>query len=316
RGAVGPEGDTDGVDRPDRAPLDRLPLGEALDRVQAVAVARRVLEPLVPCRLAHLPLELSPDRAVVAREKLDHPVDDPAVVLLGDVLHAGGEAALDVVVEARDAAVPARLGSLARPVAEDAVEHVERLAHLLRVRVRPEVEDAATVPLTREHHTRVLVLDRDGDVRERLVVAQAHVERGPVALDEVLLEMERLDLAARYDRLDVGDAVDELVDAEPVVAAPGLEVLAHARTQRLGLADVKDVSPSGAEDVDARLRREAFQLVFDMLGPHMTQRIGALARIGAASLVLLFAVGCGGPKPHPIVVGAVEDTAKNGDPVA
>jgi hypothetical protein len=53
-----------------------------------------------------------------------------------------------------------------------------------------------------------------------------------------------------------------------------------------------------------------------MLGPHMTQRIGAFARLGAASLVLLLAVGCGGPKPHPIVVGAVEDAAKTGDPAA
>src|SRR5262249_53871313 len=63
--------------------------------------------------------------------------------------------------------------------------------------------------------------------------------------------------------------------------------------------------------------------VFDMLGPHMIQRIRALARIGAASLVVLLAslvvllaAGCGGTKPHPIVVGAVEDAAKNGDPGA
>jgi hypothetical protein len=48
----------------------------------------------------------------------------------------------------------------------------------------------------------------------------------------------------------------------------------------------------------------------------MNQRIRALSRLGAASLVLLFVVGCGGPKPHPIVVGAVEDAAKNSDPAA
>ena len=89
------------------------------------------------------------------------------------------------------------------PVAEHAVQHVERLAHLLRVRVRPEVDDAAAVALAREHHARVVVLDRDGDVRERLVVAQPHVERRPVALDEVLLEVQRLDLAAGDDRLDL-----------------------------------------------------------------------------------------------------------------
>jgi hypothetical protein len=48
----------------------------------------------------------------------------------------------------------------------------------------------------------------------------------------------------------------------------------------------------------------------------MTQRIHALARLGAASLVLLLAAGCGGPKPHPIVVGAVEDASKGSDPAA
>jgi hypothetical protein len=48
----------------------------------------------------------------------------------------------------------------------------------------------------------------------------------------------------------------------------------------------------------------------------MTQRIPALVRIGAAVLVLALAAGCGGSKPHAIVVGAVEDEAKTGDPAA
>ena len=106
--------------------------------------------------------------------------------------------------------MPARLRPLAGPVREDAVEHVERLAHLLRVRVRAEVDDAAPVALAREHDARVVVLDGDGDVRERLVVAQPDVERRPVALDEVLLEVQRLDLVAGDDHLDVGDALGQL----------------------------------------------------------------------------------------------------------
>jgi hypothetical protein len=43
------------------------------------------------------------------------------------------------------------------------------------------------MPLAREHHARVLVLDRDRDVRERLVVPQPDVERRPVPLDEVTI---------------------------------------------------------------------------------------------------------------------------------
>ncbi len=197
--------------------------------MQPVAISRRVLEALAACGLAHLPFELAADRLVVAGEKLDHVVDDLPVVLFRDVAHARREATLDVEVEARDTAAPPGLWPFARPVAEDPVQHVQGLAHLLRVRVRPEVDDAAAVALAREHHTRVLVLDRDCDVGERLVVAEPHVERRAVALDEVLLEVQRLDLRSGDDRLDVGRPVDELIDAGATVAPPSLEVLAHAR---------------------------------------------------------------------------------------
>ena len=64
--------------------------------------------------------------------------------------------------------------------------------------------------LAREHHARVLVRERHRDVRERLVVAEADVERRPVTLDEVLLEVERLGLGARDDDLDVSIALDQL----------------------------------------------------------------------------------------------------------
>ena len=75
----------------------------------------------------------------------------------------------------------------------------------------PKYQTPRPVPLAREHHARVLVLDRDRDVRERLVVAQAHVERRPVALDEVLLEVERLDLGAGDDHLDVRDPARQVL---------------------------------------------------------------------------------------------------------
>src|SRR4029077_8186490 len=132
--------------------------------------------------------ELALDRPAAALEELDHAVDQLAVALLGDVPDARGEAASDVVVEARDAAAPPRLRALAGPVREDAVQDVERLAHLRCARVRPEVADTLAVPLAGERHARVPVTERDGDVGVALVVAEPDVERGPVPLDQVLLE--------------------------------------------------------------------------------------------------------------------------------
>ena len=73
--------------------------------------------------------------------------------------------------------------------------------------------------------------------------------------------MQRLDLAAGDDHLDVGDPVRELSDCMPDVRRR-LEVAAHTRPQRLGLADVEDLAARVAEDVDAGLRRQPFQLVF------------------------------------------------------
>ncbi len=165
----------------------------------------------------------------------------------------------------------AGLGPLAGPVAEDTVQDVERVAHLLRVRVRPEVDDPAPVPLAREHHARVLVLDGHGDVGERLVVAQAHVERRPVALDEVLLEVQRLDLGAGHDRLDLDGLRGELLDPGARVAASRLEVLTDARPQRLRLADVEHVTAVAPEEIDTGPRREAFQLPLDLLGCHLAR---------------------------------------------
>ena len=185
------------------------------------------------------------------------------VVLLRDVADARRQAAVDVVVEARDAGMAPRLRAFAGPVREDAVEDVEGLAHLLRVRVRAEVDDPAAMPLAREHDARVVVLHGHGDVRIGLVVAQADVERRPVPADEVLLEMEGLGLVRGHDHLDALDPLGEVLQARPRVAAA--KVRAHTRSQGLRLSHVENGVLRAAEEVYARLRRDALQLRFDAL---------------------------------------------------
>ena len=110
------------------------------------------------------------------------------------------------------------------------------------------------MPLPREHHPWELVGERHGDVRERLVVPQPDVEGRPIALDEVLLEVQRLCLVPGDDDLDVCDSARELTDRHAAVAA--LEVAADARPQRLRLAHVQRVALLVAKDVDTRLARK------------------------------------------------------------
>ena len=82
-----------------------------------------------------------------------------------------------------------------------------------------------------------------------------------VALDEVLLEMERLDLGPRDDHLDAGRALDELRDPGARVAAPRLEVGTDPRAQRFRLPDVEDVGTLAAKEVHTRLRRKSLQRI-------------------------------------------------------
>jgi hypothetical protein len=106
RRALALDGDPDHVDACRRARSAGLAARTRWPhREEPVAVARRLLEALASAAVLHLPLELALDRPRLAREELDHAVDDPPVVLLRDVADARRQAALDVVVEARDPAV-------------------------------------------------------------------------------------------------------------------------------------------------------------------------------------------------------------------
>ena len=76
RSLVAVDGEPDDVDAPDRPPVGCLPLAEMPDGVEAVSVARRLLEALVGRCLAHALLELALDRVGVPGEELDDAVDD------------------------------------------------------------------------------------------------------------------------------------------------------------------------------------------------------------------------------------------------
>ena len=242
-----------------------LPLEQVLHRREPVSIPGRLLELLLVGRLLHRALQAALNRIGVAGKELDHRVDQDTVVGGRDQPDAGRIAAIDVVIEARNARAPAWLRPFAGTETEDPVQHVERAAHLLGVRVRTEVEDAAAVALTGEHDARKLVLDGHSHVRKGLVVAQADVEGRTPALDQVLLEVQRLDLVAGRDRLDLGHPLDQLGNAGAPVAA-GAEVAAHARAQRFRLADVENAPLLVVEEVDAGCGRKRPQLLAERSG--------------------------------------------------
>ena len=145
----------DRVERAHRLARHAAALQQRADRVQPVALERRLLELLRRRRRAHARLQVALDRREAPGQEVDHAVDALAVVLPGDVAHARRLAALDVVVQARAAAAPPGLGPGARAEHEHLRQHLERGAHALGVRVRAEVRAAGAVALAREVHARV-----------------------------------------------------------------------------------------------------------------------------------------------------------------
>ncbi len=168
--------------------------------------------------------------------------------------------------------------------------------------------------LTGEHHPGILVVYRDGDVRERFVVAQPDVERGSMPLDEVLLEMKRLDLAAGDDHLDIGHARRQELDRGPAVGRL-LEVRANAGAERLRLAHVQHLARVVAEQVDARLRRERLELILDAARRHAStvaegflRAIRPVVAVAAVSLVAAPGALANGPE---LKIGATEDAVRS-----
>ncbi len=144
RGAVALDREPDHIDGSHGVPVRCLPLGEMPDREETVAVPRRLLEALVSRRFLHARPELPLDRQRVPGEEPHHALDDLAVILGGDLVHTRGEAAVDVEVETGNSGMTPGPRPFARSKLEDAVQDVQRLAYLLRIRERPEVHGSPT----------------------------------------------------------------------------------------------------------------------------------------------------------------------------
>ena len=134
---------------------------------------------------------------------------------------AGRGTQLDIVVEARPFILAGDL-PVTGQVREDAAQHVQGLVDGPGGGIRPEVARAVVRHHARDSHFRERFPPMDFDIRVALVVLQADVVLGPVALDQVHFEDQRLQLRTDHDPLDVGDLAHQ---------AAGLVVVAGVRVK-------------------------------------------------------------------------------------
>ena len=146
---------------------------------------------------------------------------------------------------------------------------------------------------------------RDRDVGIGLVVAQPDVERRPVALDQVLLQQQRLVLAAGAEELDLLDPLDQLGRLDRGVGlAP--EVRLHPLSQRLGLAHVQHLAVAAVEQVHAGAVGQRLQLGSSCSLRVMVGTCPDRSRAPSASLRRITGAGRSEPaqrpcprRPHP-----------------
>ena len=178
-----------------------LGLDRFAHRGQAVAQPGGPLVVELAGRGRHLLFEAVEHRVAVALQEAQQLGHHLGVVVGGHLAHARPRALLDVVQQARlaQAGVAAELAVGAGADRERAQQQVEGVADGVGVAVGTEVAVALAAPAPHHHGPGPLVEGGHAQERVRLVVGVAHVEPGPVALDERELEHQSLDLVCHLD---------------------------------------------------------------------------------------------------------------------
>ncbi len=229
-------------------------------RAYPVAVARRGLE-IQPLRsFGHGVGEFGLDVAAAPRQEGAGLVHLGLILRRTDAADAGRGAALDLVLQAGPRARGEhRVGAVAQQ--ERALQRRDRAVDRARRGERPEVigVPAPRAPVLGE--LGVVVVLRDHDVREGLVVPQEHVVARHEPLDEVRLQEQRLHLGVGGDELHGLGLRHHALEADGQLAHH--RVVGDPALQVARLADVEHRAVARDHAVDARRLGQRLQVLAD-----------------------------------------------------
>ncbi len=284
--------------------LHRLLVQHARQRADAVAQLGRLLELQRLGPAHHLRLQVVDHGLRLAEQETLGIAHVACVVVAADQSHARPRAALDLVQQARPRAVVEHR-VLAGAQAEHLLHELDRLLHRPGVGVGAEIAVLAIDGAAEIGHARVgwsqrghviagarpggtcggLAGTRAGDLQigVALVVAEQDVEPRRKRLDEVILEQQRLGLAAHDGGLQPRDAADHVADARAVVIL--VQVAGDTLLQVACLADVEHLALGVDPAVDAGQARQRRHLGEQPLARRHAcgggvQRVGRRRRLG------------------------------------
>ena len=243
-----------------------LPIVERLHGAHRVAQLRRFFVPFTVGRGEHpRPQRLHELFVLAFEEQLRH-VDRARVLVRGaNSIHARGDAALDVVFEARAAAF-AGDHLVARSDAEQTMRQRHGLAGETRRQERAGVEAAIALHAARDEDAREPFVRRQLQIRIILVVAEQDVVLRRPLFDQVVLERQRLDDRIGDDNLKAHDLVEQRIGLR--IAAVGAKVVPDPVAERPRLADVNGVAIRVEVQIHSRLLRQPGNLLLEILDGH------------------------------------------------
>ena len=205
-----------------------------------------VVEPLGG--FVHASLELAHNLRRPPFKEEEHLVDDGAVIVLVGVSHAGGHAAVDVVLQAW-AGVRAGDDLGAGAIRKELLQQVQGATHGLGAGEGAEVAGAVVANEAGEGDQGELFSQVDLDVGVGLVVPQTGVVGGPVALDEGVFQDEGFALRVGDEELEVHGPLHHALDLGRQVGRLA-EVGADPRAQGGGFAYIEESGGPVSKEVD------------------------------------------------------------------
>src|SRR5699024_1633935 len=170
------------------------------------------------------------------------------------IAHAGGAAAIDLVLETRARTVfEHRVPAL--PQAEEAIDLVERLTYGPRAGERAEITVRRLARAAVEADTRIIVAHLQADPGIALVVTKIDVEARSMGLDPFIFQQQGLGFGARQADFHARDLAHH--EVQPGAQVAPAEIAGHPAPQIARLADIQHLAFGITHQVDARTRAQA-----------------------------------------------------------
>ena len=223
-------------------------------RGNIVAKNRGALKVHISCSGFHFRGQLGDMFLSATTHKPGQPARQLAVLLGANLAHARRRTLIDITEQARAATILRAVKHAVRAGAhrEHAQQRIQGFTNRPRLRIRAKIAHTLTALTASHHRARVHVIDRNRQVRVRLIVTERNVEPRRKLLNPGVFKLQRFHLARHHGPLHTRRRMHHRIGLW-AQRLRGRKIAVEAVAQVLRLAHVDDAAVGIAETVNARV---------------------------------------------------------------